>query len=84
MALEAAALVDHFIGRIMSIRCVSHHDPEAFFEDRSEVVAEMRAKVRELRTVEKPTPRPAPIQAGVRTIRGRDVRVEVRKRRFSA
>ena len=78
--LEVAARLEHFAGRVRSIRPVCHANPERFFEDRSEVIAELMAEARQLRTVTiAPTRRPI-IVPGPREIGGRTVRVEVRQR----
>ncbi len=78
---ELASRLEHFASRVRAIRPVDHRRPDIFFEDRSEVIAEMLAEAREMRTVptmRKPLPvlRPGTIQVGRRS-----VAVEVRGRR---
>ena len=79
---EFASRLEHFANRVRAIRPVDHRRPDIFFEDRSEVIAELIAEARGLRTVTvtpKPTPpvlRPGSVQVGRRS-----VAVEVRGRR---
>ena len=77
---EMAARLEHFARRVRSIRPADHRRPDIFFEDQSEVAAELMAEARELRTVPSlPAAKPA-IVAGTREIRDRRVHVEVRWR----
>ena len=78
--LEVAARLEHFATRVRSIRAVCHRNPEAFFEDKSQVAAELMAEARELRVVVVATKPLPPIRPGTREIGRRAVRVEVRRR----
>lgn len=77
---DAAALLEHYARKVERIRGACHRNPDAFVEDKSQVLAEMRADVRRLRrpaprNVERGTFRP-----GVVTdTRGRRVLAEIRK-----
>ena len=78
--IDLADRLEHFAARVRSIRPADHRNPHAFVEDKSEVIGELMAEARELRTVVVvPIARPA-IRPGVRTIGRRDVAVVVRRR----
>ena len=77
---DLADRLEHFARRVRSIRPADHRNPHAFVEDKSEVVGELMAEARELRTVVVlPVARPT-IRPGIRMIGRRQVAVEARRR----
>ena len=86
--VQYAAELEAFAREVERIRGVSARNPHIFVEDKSEVVARLRARAKDLRTVapeRKPPPVMRPgiivIPAGLTAPRPREVRVEVRRRR---
>lgn len=84
---EFASRLEHYAVLVRAMRGVSHTNPHAFHEDKSELVAAMTAEAREMRTIAPAAPRAAPqvasISPGVRTIgrTRRTVTVVSRQRR---
>ena len=78
---EVADLLEGFALDVEHIRGVSHRRPEAFAEDKSEVVGRMRAKAKEMRTIPT-TAKPLPVlHPCIIQVDRREVRVEIRGRR---
>lgn len=78
---DAAALLEHYARKVERIRAASHRNPEAFVEDKSAVLAEMRADVRRLRRPEiRNATRGTFIPGMVTDTRGRQVPAEVRRK----
>ena len=78
---DVAAELEQFAIDVERIRGASHRNPEAFVEDKSEVVHKMRLRAKELRTGPRER-KPLPVlHPGTVPIGRREVRVEVRGRR---